>query len=147
WPDNALKMETQEPLPREAWSHVLVTYDGSGKAAGVKVYVNGRPARLEVQSDKLRDTIATSQPLRLGKRSANLALNGELADVRSYRRTLTEDEARAVAVGPLPGLLDIPEGRRSKAQQDFVARLFRETYDAEMVEARARAAKARQEKA
>jgi hypothetical protein len=147
WPENALKVETKDPLPQGAWSHVLVTYDGSGKAAGLTVYVNGRAARVDVQNDKLRDTIATTQPLRLGKRSTGFALNGELADVRFYRRTLTADEARAVAAGPLPALLQVPVEQRSKGQQDFLARVFRESYAAELLEAKAKAAKLRQEKA
>src|SRR5262249_18296748 len=55
WPNNALKVATREALPRGEWAHVFVTYDGSSKAAGVKVYVNGRPSPLEVQANKLRD--------------------------------------------------------------------------------------------
>jgi hypothetical protein len=147
WPDNALKVATQEPLPRDAWSHVFVTYDGSGKAAGVTIYVNGRPARVEVQNDKLRDTITTGQPLRLGKRSTGFTLNGELADVRIYRRTLSAEEVQAVAAGPLPAVLEVPAEQRSKAQQDYLARVFREGYAAELLEAKAKAAKLRQEKA
>ena len=41
WPDDALKVVSKNPLKAGQWNHVFVTYDGSGKAAGVKVYING----------------------------------------------------------------------------------------------------------
>ncbi len=34
------------------WAHVLITYDGSGKAAGVKIYLDG----LHQEHDVLADT-------------------------------------------------------------------------------------------
>src|SRR5262249_49148333 len=71
WPADALKVEAKEALPKDVWSHVFVTYDGSGKASGVKVYIDGRPVKTEVLNDKLQGTIGTDQPLRLGKRSAS----------------------------------------------------------------------------
>ena len=40
---DALKVVANEPLRPGEWNHLLVTYDGSGKAAGVRIYVNGRP--------------------------------------------------------------------------------------------------------
>ena len=36
WPDDALKVVSQDPVKPGQWNHVFVTYDGSGKAAGVK---------------------------------------------------------------------------------------------------------------
>ena len=57
WPGDALKVTTKESVPTNAWTHVLVTYDGSGKAAGVKVYINGRAATLDVLADTLQGTI------------------------------------------------------------------------------------------
>jgi outer membrane protein insertion porin family len=41
WPSNAIKVLTSRPLPADEWSHVVATYDGSGKAAGIALYVNG----------------------------------------------------------------------------------------------------------
>ncbi len=41
-PMRAIKVSTWQPLPTDGhWDHVFFTYDGSGKAAGVKIYVNG----------------------------------------------------------------------------------------------------------
>ena len=100
WPDDAIKVATSETLPQDAWTHVFVTHDGSSKAAGVAVYINGRAAKLDVRADQLKGTITTDEPLRLGKRSASLPLNGELADIRVYPRTLRPDEVGRVADRP-----------------------------------------------
>ncbi len=96
WPGNSIKVETKEPLPRDAWTHLFVTYDGSSRASGITVYVNGRKAGLDVRENRLRDTIVTSEPLRLGKRSSGSALAGELADIRIYPRTLAPTEVEAL---------------------------------------------------
>src|SRR4029079_18807888 len=119
WPDNSLKVATKEPLPKNTWTHVFVSYDGSSKAAGVKIFVNGRAAPVVAEEDRLRDSIAANQPLRLGKRSSAFALRGELDDVRIYRRALTADEVRAMAEQPLGPILKTLPGKRSKAQQEL----------------------------
>ena len=36
-----------------SWDHLFFTYDGSGKAAGVKLYVNGAPVATKIVSDTL----------------------------------------------------------------------------------------------
>ena len=46
WPDNAIKVVGKKPIPLHTWTHVAVTYDGSSKAAGVKLYINGELAEL-----------------------------------------------------------------------------------------------------
>ena len=44
-PDDAIKVVTEQPrFRRDKWIHVMVTYDGSRKAEGVKIYVDGDPA-------------------------------------------------------------------------------------------------------
>jgi len=147
WPDDAIKVTTREVLPKDAWSHVLVAYDGSGKASGVAVYVDGRPAAVDVQADKLSGTIATEQPLRLGRRTASIPLSGDLADLRVYRRTLPADEARAVADRPAVEAARTPEDRRSGVQKDLLAKLLRSTIAADLKGARDEVARLRKERA
>src|SRR5207248_4663033 len=53
WPGNSLKVVTRAAVPVDTWTHVTVTYDGSSKAAGVRIYLDGRPAELEVVRDGL----------------------------------------------------------------------------------------------
>jgi hypothetical protein len=147
WPENALRVATREPLPTDAWSHVFATYDGSGKAAGVAIYVNGRRVPVDLKADTLTDTIATPKPLRLGNRAPDLGLTGELTDVRFYNRTLTDDEVHALAFQPLSQILEAAADRRVPAQQKLLDHVYRARYATEWSEAKRRAAQVHLEKA
>ncbi|HEY4050392.1 MAG TPA: DUF1553 domain-containing protein [Acidobacteriaceae bacterium] len=97
-PMRGIKVSMVTPLPTDAhWDYLFFTYDGSGRAAGVKLYVNGVPVPTKVVSDNLaHSTIRTSVPLQLGQRYPNEAPARETRyqDLRLYARVLTADEAR-----------------------------------------------------
>jgi hypothetical protein len=39
WPGNALSIRTREPIATGEWLHVAMSYDGSSKAGGLRIYV------------------------------------------------------------------------------------------------------------
>ncbi|HVJ79750.1 MAG TPA: DUF1549 domain-containing protein, partial [Planctomycetia bacterium] len=57
WPTSAIKVVTRNPLDINQWRHVAIAYDGSGKAAGTRIYVDGRPVETDVVADNLSGTI------------------------------------------------------------------------------------------
>ncbi len=119
WPDDALKVETKdEVLQPGVWQHFFVTYDGSAKAKGVKLYVNGAEVAVKVDKDALKSTIRSTTPLRIGQRSTDQILeDGRLQDVRIYERRLTTNEVAALAnIAPLQYVLGIPAEKRTKEQ-------------------------------
>ena len=126
WPGDAIKVTAREALPADASSHVLVAYDGSGNAAAMKVFLDGRAAALDVASDTLRGTTVTAQRLRIGRRSIGSPLDGDLGDIRVYRRTLTSDEARALVGAPVSRIARMPAGARSKVQQELLTKTVRD---------------------
>jgi hypothetical protein len=132
WPTNAIKVSTRRRISRDEWSHVLVTCDGSGKAAGVKVYFNGESVGLDVHTDSLSGTITTGQPLRLGKRSTAFALHGALTDVRFYRRALPPAEVATLLRQSWLPVLRIPPERRTAPQRHELSRFFREHFSKEL---------------
>ena len=54
---NMIRVVSREPLPLKQWSRVSVTYDGSSRASGVALYVNGARVEADVVSDNLTRTI------------------------------------------------------------------------------------------
>lgn len=82
WPGNAIKVVGKEPLDQDFWHHVAVSYDGTGKAAGVTVYINGLAQEVTIEKDTLDGTIAVDQPLRLGTRRFAGDLTGTMLDFR-----------------------------------------------------------------
>jgi len=52
-PFNMLAVSTKAPLPLKQWAHIAITYDGSSKAAGVHLYIDGAPVPVDVVKDNL----------------------------------------------------------------------------------------------
>jgi hypothetical protein len=97
-PKVEIQVSTVAPLPLDGhWKHVFFTYDGSGNASGIKVYVNGEPVATKTVLDKLgRSTIRTQAPMQFGLRypDANPARETRYQDIRLYGRALTAEEAK-----------------------------------------------------
>jgi Protein of unknown function (DUF1553)/Protein of unknown function (DUF1549)/Planctomycete cytochrome C/Concanavalin A-like lectin/glucanases superfamily len=97
-PMRAIKISAVTALPTNGqWDHLFFTYDGSGRAAGVKLYVNGAPVATKILSDTLgRNSMRTSAPLQLGRKSPDEqpARDTRYQDLRLYARALTEEEAK-----------------------------------------------------
>jgi len=72
-----------------AWHHVAYTYDGSGDAAGVKIYVDGVLAPKVTYLDTLDGEFAASSPLAL---LGGAAAESDLDDLALYPRVLSDAE-------------------------------------------------------
>lgn len=97
WPDQGMKVLGKAQIPADQWVHVAVSYDGSSKSAGVKVYYNGEPQETNVENDKLSGSIRTSVPLKIGQRNSSEPLTGAMQDLRIYRGVLSPSEVLALA--------------------------------------------------
>ena len=98
WPDNAVEVRTKDRVLMNGAHHLLVNYDGSGKAAGLKIYVDGKPWETEATKDALSGAFRTSASLEIGNKNAGGLFQGELGDLRIYTRTLIDSEAENLAV-------------------------------------------------
>ena len=56
-PANMIALRTLDPLPVGRWTHVTMTYDGSSRAAGLTVYLDGARAAVEIDHDTLTRSI------------------------------------------------------------------------------------------
>jgi hypothetical protein len=95
-PQVAIHVISVAPLPLDgAWKHIFFTYNGAGRASGVKIYVNGVEIPTRIISDNLSHaTIRTSAPMQLGWRDPeeHPAKEARYQDIRLYARTLRPDE-------------------------------------------------------
>ena len=98
WPDNAIEVQTRERFATGSFNHLVVNYDGSGKASGIKLYVDGKPAATEVLKDSLTGSFRTSVPLEVGNKANGKPFEGGLDDLRIYSRTLNDEEAETLAI-------------------------------------------------
>ena len=97
WPDDALKVVTTKNPARAAWQHVTMTYDGSGKAAGVKIYVDGVLAETRGEVDELKTDTKAATPTRIGQRSQSEPFQGDIQDVFLYARSLAPSEVATLS--------------------------------------------------
>jgi hypothetical protein len=119
WPDNALKVVGKNQIPANEWTHVAVTYDGSSKAAGVRIYYNGELQENAVEADRLNATTKVNVPWKIGQRHSGEQLTGELHDLRIYRRAMSEGEVGSLAkVSRYSTLLAKPAAERTDAEQN-----------------------------
>jgi mono/diheme cytochrome c family protein len=96
-PEEAIHVETKERvLAVGRWNHVAAAYDGSRKASGVTLYVDGKPQDVVVVKDTLKDSTSTSAPLEFGRLhpdSTPLRQTG-FQDFRFYERAISGEQAR-----------------------------------------------------
>jgi hypothetical protein len=100
WPGNAIRVRAKQPLAIEAWHHVAVTYDGSSRASGLKILVDGKPIQTEVVRDNLYKNITGGggDNIAIGQRFRDNGFKGGLVDeFRVFDRELTMGEVRQLA--------------------------------------------------
>jgi hypothetical protein len=119
WEEDALKVLSNSPIKVGQWNHLFVTYDGSGKAAGVKVYINGVPQETTVVADRLKSTIRTTVPLKVAQRHEGQRTDILVQDLRVYGRRLSGLEVEQVAMGSRAAYLaSRPADKRTAAEND-----------------------------
>jgi len=97
-PEQAIQIRTRERLRLGDWYHVALTYDGSGKAAGLGLYLNGVLLDTDIVRDALSGTCATGAPLRVGSKTLGRPFVGQLDDLRLYSRALTPQQVEDLAI-------------------------------------------------
>ncbi len=101
WGSQALEVMTKEPVLGTDWHYVVISYDGSRRAGGLKVFMDGESANATIERDSLISdkpevtTTANSEPWRIGRRDSGLGFYGKLDELRILRRTIGPDEARS----------------------------------------------------
>ncbi len=103
WPGNAMRIRAVDSLPLNEWTHIVATYDGSSRAAGMKLYVNGLPAAASVVRDNLyKDVTYDSAYTDKDKvESAMLGLAGRFNDRSLCNTTLDDFLVYDVELSPL----------------------------------------------
>ena len=134
WPDNAIKVKTRRgTLKPGKWQHVFVTYDGSAKPEGIKIFLNGKQQPLEVETNNLQKdaTIRNDVPLRIGQRShSQVFAGGSIQDARVYDRLLNEKEVQSLhQIASLQPLLALIGEKRTPEQQEALYAHYLQTHD------------------
>jgi hypothetical protein len=119
WGASAIEVSTLEALTAKNWHQIVVAYDGTQKAAGLSVFLDGSPARLEIKRDTLSGSLANRQPLRIGRRDSGLGFYGSIDEVRLVPLALKDQEVQGWFWGErIRGVVETPAEKRSGADSD-----------------------------
>ena len=126
WPNRSIMVHSVEKVKADQWQHLYVTYDGSSKASGVTLYLDGMRQELAIKADSLDGTIVNSQPLLIGRRyrgAKGSPFKGLLDDVRMYHRELGASEVASLAgADPITPLLALAD--RNEVQQQALRQYY-----------------------
>jgi len=92
WPGNAIRIRTREEMPLNTWQQITVTYDGSSRAEGLRMYIDGRLADTDVVRDKLRKNITGggNDFITIGERDRDRGFTqGKVDEFKVFDRELT----------------------------------------------------------
>ena len=145
WPGNAINVRTKAKLRKDEWYHVAITYDGSTKAGGLEIYVNGKLTETEIYKDNLYKNITGGggDTIVIGQRFRDVGFAGGLVDdFRVFKRELTEGEVAQIHDGEsLAKLLAKSADALGQAERDTLRKYFlataNESHDAQLTKLRA----------
>jgi Protein of unknown function (DUF1549)/Protein of unknown function (DUF1553)/Concanavalin A-like lectin/glucanases superfamily/Planctomycete cytochrome C len=124
-PAGAIALRTRERFRFGDWHHVALTYDGSGKAAGARLYVDGEPALVDVIGDALAGPMTSDAPLTIGRRSLGPPFLGQIDDLRVYGRVLESGQVANLAIHyPARVIISGVFGKRATAESEEVRGYF-----------------------
>jgi hypothetical protein len=101
--NDAIRVDTGKVIEPGRWTHVAATYDGSVQAAGIKLYVDGRPVEFKVDQETLYRPFRNAnsgynEPLRIGAGGGESnRFKGLIDDVLVYARVLDGEELAGIA--------------------------------------------------
>jgi hypothetical protein len=107
-PGNEIRIRATSALPLNQWTHLAVSYDGSSRASGLKMWLNGQPAPVEVVQDNLqKDIVRREEWGDIDRDAIFFALGGRFHDsplknfgvdeFHVFTRSLSDGEARHLA--------------------------------------------------
>ena len=112
WPHNYMQITADISVPKAEWHHILYTYDGSGQASGIHLYVDGRKIKCSIDYNNLYRPIVhkwkkqkgwRERPVMVGRSGRNFTgdngvFYGSIDHLKIFNRYLTSLEVTALFV-------------------------------------------------
>ncbi|RRB06552.1 DUF1553 domain-containing protein [Larkinella rosea] len=130
WPANCIELRTTDKLRLNRWQNLTLTYDGGAKAAGVRFFVDGKPARMNVITDNLTKGLLHGEfnsnkqgkfyGFELGYDAREKTLQDvSLDELRIYNRRLSVLEVQSLSgnTDRITPVLQLPASQRTAQQQ------------------------------
>lgn len=129
WLSGVGAVETVDTLQPDQWVHVTLTNDGTQRAQGMQIWLNGQPVDTSVLYNTNSNTGGTAKTmvLRIGGGVYGEKFKGQVDDLRFYDRTLFTEEIGVLAEpSTVASILATKRGERSDAQERKLGHWFLE---------------------
>ncbi|MDU0353419.1 DUF1553 domain-containing protein [Paraglaciecola aquimarina] len=143
YPYNAIALRSKNPVTKKQWQHVALTYDGSSKAKGVTLYVDGKPVDMTVERDNLykeisqekKDHLGLVAGLKVGARWRDRgAANTLVDDIKLWSKELSQIEVLANAKQQHGETLSLAQVEDSDALSEYYNKVFNKAYQKQLAE-------------
>lgn len=95
WPGNAISIESEDEIPIGKWISMAFTYDGSAKASGLGIYLDGKPLLYKTLYDNLYKNMTGGggDNIAIGERFRDVGFkNGLVDNFNVYQKKLSNIE-------------------------------------------------------
>jgi hypothetical protein len=123
-------MHISEKLSPNTWHHLVLTYDGSSKASGVKLFLDGKQTGRDIRSDNLHKSILYGEkkshwyemPFMIGHDMRGSIQNVMIDEMAVYTRQLSALEIQEIngQKGAIAGILKKPATELSKREEELL---------------------------
>ncbi|MDR6560317.1 MULTISPECIES: DUF1553 domain-containing protein [unclassified Arcicella] len=139
WPANCIDIITTDKVLYKQWQNITLTYDGSSKASGVKIYQNGQEMKTTVLVDNLKKSMKfgehhtnwSSLPFMMGKEFHETMQNFAVDELKIYTRQLSPIEILGLAKNKeqVSDILKTPRNEWTATQAQQLFDYFRLNFD------------------
>jgi hypothetical protein len=134
YPGNAIRLVAKEKLPINDWKHVAIAYDGSSRAQGVTLFVDGKAVECDVVRDGLTKNMHDGgvTELTVGQRFRDVGFrDGRVDEFKVFDRDLTSLEIQQVFASAAINELNASQFDPSSFSEEAIIGFFLQTQDEE----------------
>ncbi|MGD9633114.1 MAG: DUF1553 domain-containing protein [Pirellulales bacterium] len=127
WPGNGIGVRALEPIAKGQWQHMTITYDGSSRASGFRLYFAGKEVPTAIVRDRIyKSTVGGNYGkghLMLGGRFRDRGFQGgEIDELQLFDRVLAPLEIENLQdANAMAAALADPAARREEVQAYYLA--------------------------
>ena len=139
FPSNCIEIITTDKISYRKWQNLALTYDGSSKASGVKIFLNGLEMKTNIQTDNLTKSINHGEKkthwsdltFMIGKEFHETLENFAIDELKVYSRQLAPIEIQSISKNSeqVSSILKTPRKDWTATQQHQLFDYYRLNYD------------------
>ena len=139
WPANCIDFITTEKITYKKWQNIVLTYDGTSKASGIKLYLDGKEMKRNLLVDNLTKSMKHGEhnthwvdlPLMIGKEFRETLDNFAIDEFKVYKRQLAPIEVSGIAENKeqVSSILKIAKNDWTEQQYQSLFNYYRLNFD------------------